>query len=87
MVLTMVNEAARCLEEGVVETPADVDFGMVTGTGWAPFRGGPLRYADSLGVDQVAEMLSRLANEVGPRFAPCDRLAEMARVKKRFYED
>ena len=87
MVLTMVNEAARCLEEGIVETAADVDFAMVTGTGWAPFRGGPLRYADSLGVDQVAEMLSRLANEVGPRFAPCDRLAEMARTKKRFYED
>ncbi len=87
MVLTMVNEAARCLEEGIVETAADVDFAMVTGTGWAPFRGGPLRYADSLGVDQVAEALSRLANEVGPRFAPCDRLAEMARTKKSFYED
>ena len=87
MVLVMVNEAVRTLEEGIVEKPEDVDFAMVTGTGWAPFRGGPLRYADSLGVDRVADSLSRLANEVGPRFAPCDRLAEMARLKKRFYED
>ena len=37
--------------------------------------------------EAYAEALSRLANEVGPRFAPCDRLAEMARLKKRFYED
>jgi 3-hydroxyacyl-CoA dehydrogenase/enoyl-CoA hydratase/3-hydroxybutyryl-CoA epimerase len=87
MVLAMVNEAARTLEEGIVEKAEDVDFAMVTGTGWAPFRGGPLRYADTLGVDRVVEALSRLANEVGPRFAPCDRLAEMARMKKRFYED
>lgn len=87
MVLAMVNEAARTLEEGVVEQAEDIDFAMVTGTGWAPFRGGPLRYADTLGVDRVVETLSRLANEVGPRFAPCDRLAEMARLKKRFYED
>ncbi|MGB8166275.1 MAG: 3-hydroxyacyl-CoA dehydrogenase NAD-binding domain-containing protein [Chthoniobacteraceae bacterium] len=87
MVLAMVNEAARTLEEGIVEKAEDVDFAMVTGTGWAPFRGGPLRYADTVGVDRVVEVLSRLANEVGPRFAPCDRLAEMARAKKRFYED
>ncbi|HYR58662.1 MAG TPA: hypothetical protein VEO95_08540, partial [Chthoniobacteraceae bacterium] len=69
------------------ETPDDIDFAMVTGTGWAPFRGGPLRYADSLGAENVVAALSRLANEAGPRFAPCDRLAEMARDKKRFYED
>jgi 3-hydroxyacyl-CoA dehydrogenase/enoyl-CoA hydratase/3-hydroxybutyryl-CoA epimerase len=87
MVLSMVNEAARTLEEGVVEKADDVDFAMVTGTGWAPFRGGPLRYADTLGIENVVGQLSRLANEVGPRFAPCDRLAEMARLKKRFYED
>jgi 3-hydroxyacyl-CoA dehydrogenase/enoyl-CoA hydratase/3-hydroxybutyryl-CoA epimerase len=86
MVLAMVNEGARCLDEGVVESPEDVDFAMVTGAGWAPFRGGPLRYADTIGVDRVVAALSRLANEVGPRFAPCDRLAEMARTQKRFYE-
>ena len=50
MVLVMVNEAARVLEEGVVAAPEDVDFGMIMGTGWAPFRGGPLRYADARGL-------------------------------------
>ncbi len=87
MVLSMVNEAARCLEEGIVDTPEDVDFAMVTGTGWAPFRGGPLRYADAIGLENVVSALSRLANEVGPRFAPCDRLAEMARHHKSFYSE
>lgn len=47
----MVNEAALCLAEGVVASPDNVDFGMILGTGWAPFRGGPLRYADALGAD------------------------------------
>ena len=46
----MVNEAARCLEEKVVATPEDADFGMMMGTGFAPFRGGPLRYADHVGI-------------------------------------
>ncbi|MGB8464043.1 MAG: 3-hydroxyacyl-CoA dehydrogenase NAD-binding domain-containing protein, partial [Terrimicrobiaceae bacterium] len=49
MVLLMINEAARCLEEHVVDDPRDVDFAMIMGTGFAPFRGGPLRYADSIG--------------------------------------
>ncbi len=49
MVLLMVNESARCLEEQIVAAPEDVDFAMIMGTGFAPFRGGPLRYADSLG--------------------------------------
>src|SRR5687768_1794660 len=55
LVLLMINEAARCLEEGVVESAADVDLAMVMGTGFAPFRGGPLRYADSLGLPKVAD--------------------------------
>jgi 3-hydroxyacyl-CoA dehydrogenase/enoyl-CoA hydratase/3-hydroxybutyryl-CoA epimerase len=87
MVLLMVNEAARCLDEGVVETPDDVDFAMVMGTGWAPFRGGPLRYADSLGTDKVVEELTQLAGEAGPHYLPCTRLEQMAHQQKRFYEE
>ena len=59
MVLVMVNEGARVLEEGVVEAPEDVDFGMIMGTGWAPFRGGPLRYADTRGLGEVVRRLGR----------------------------
>jgi 3-hydroxyacyl-CoA dehydrogenase/enoyl-CoA hydratase/3-hydroxybutyryl-CoA epimerase len=87
MVLLMINEAARCLEEGVAAEPADVDFAMVMGTGWAPFRGGPLRYADRLGAAHVATQLTRLAETVGPHFAPCSRLADAIKHPRRFYED
>ena len=87
MVLTMVNEAARCLDEGIAGEPADVDFAMVMGTGWAPFRGGPLRYADRLGAAHVATQLTRLAETVGPHFAPCARLADAVKHPRRFYEE
>jgi 3-hydroxyacyl-CoA dehydrogenase/enoyl-CoA hydratase/3-hydroxybutyryl-CoA epimerase len=87
MVLPMVNEAARCLEEGVVETAGDIDFAMVMGTGWAPFRGGPLRYADALGAEPLVAELSRLADKAGPAFQPCALLTEMARDNRSFYED
>lgn len=85
MVLVMVNEAARVLEEGVVAAPEDVDFGMIFGTGWAPFRGGPLRYADTLGAAEIVGRLEKLAAGVAPYFAPCDRLREMAAASVRFY--
>lgn len=87
MVLLMVNEAARCLEEGIAAEPADVDFAMVMGTGWAPFRGGPLRYADRLGAAHVATQLTRLSETAGPHFAPCARLADAIKHPRRFYEE
>jgi len=85
MTLVMVNEAARCLEEGVVAAPEDVDFGMIFGTGFAPFRGGPLRFADTLGTTEVVARLERLAREVAPHFEPCAQLRAMARANARFY--
>lgn len=87
MVLLMVNEAARCLEEGIAAEPADVDFAMVMGTGWAPFRGGPLRYADRLGAAHVATQLTRLSETAGPHFTPCARLADAIKHPRRFYEE
>lgn len=85
MVLVMVNEAARCLEEGVVAAPEDVDFGMIFGTGWAPFRGGPLRYADTRGVADIVARLEKLQTEVAPYFEPCAKLRHMAQSQARFY--
>ncbi|MGC3991974.1 MAG: 3-hydroxyacyl-CoA dehydrogenase NAD-binding domain-containing protein [Chthoniobacteraceae bacterium] len=87
MVLRMVNEAVRCLDERVAETAADVDFAMVMGTGFAPFRGGPLRYADSLGACKLVNELERLAENGGSEFQPCERLRRMAGKGERFYED
>lgn len=85
LVLIMVNEAARCLEEGVAAAPEDIDFGMIFGTGWAPFRGGPLRYADTLGAAEIVRRLDLLAKEVAPHFTPCERLRAMARENQTFY--
>jgi 3-hydroxyacyl-CoA dehydrogenase/enoyl-CoA hydratase/3-hydroxybutyryl-CoA epimerase len=85
VILTMVNEAARCLDEGVVATPTDIDLAMVMGTGFPPFRGGLLRYADSVGVPVVADRLARLSNAHGERLAPADRLQRMVREQRRFY--
>lgn len=73
LLLPMVNEAARCLEEGVVHRPLDVDLGMVMGTGFPPFRGGLLRYADARGVGAIVERLERLADGTG-RFRPSEAL-------------
>lgn len=85
MVLIMVNEAARVLEENVVDAPEDVDFGMIMGTGWAPFRGGPLRYADSRGLPEIVRRLEELAKTAGEHFRPAKLLQDLAREGKGFY--
>ena len=85
MVLAMINEAAACLEDGVVREPREVDVAMVLGTGFPPFRGGPLRYADATGIPIVADRLSRLADAHGARFRPAGLLQEMVRGQRRFY--
>jgi len=87
MVLLMVNEAARCLEEGIVAEPADVDFGMIMGTGFAPFLGGPLRFADSVGAPRLVDEMDHLAGAGQVRFAPCMLLQRMAKNGKKFYEE
>jgi 3-hydroxyacyl-CoA dehydrogenase/enoyl-CoA hydratase/3-hydroxybutyryl-CoA epimerase len=86
LILIMINEAVRCLEEEVVASPKDVDFGMIMGTGWAPFRGGPIRYLDSIGSKKIAERLQELAKK-DAYFTPCDMLLEYAKTNKKFYED
>ena len=85
MVLPMINEASRILAEGIVKTPGDVDLGMIMGTGFPPFRGGLLRYADSLGSARVAERLTFLAQAVDSRFAPSPQIVDLARRSAAFY--
>jgi 3-hydroxyacyl-CoA dehydrogenase/enoyl-CoA hydratase/3-hydroxybutyryl-CoA epimerase len=76
LVLPMVNEASRCLDEGVVSRPLDVDLGMVMGTGFPPFRGGLLRYADHRGVQSIVDRLDVLGGAVDGRLAPSDSLRQ-----------
>jgi 3-hydroxyacyl-CoA dehydrogenase/enoyl-CoA hydratase/3-hydroxybutyryl-CoA epimerase len=87
MVLLMINEAARCLEEVVVHEPADVDFGMIMGTGFAPFLGGPLRFADFTGTRQLVDQMKLLAGKGELRFTPCNLLQTMAGSGRKFYTD
>jgi 3-hydroxyacyl-CoA dehydrogenase/enoyl-CoA hydratase/3-hydroxybutyryl-CoA epimerase len=86
-VLIMVNEAARCLEEGIVAGPEALDMAMVMGTGFAPFRGGLLRYADERGVAAVRTRLDELAQRFGERFLAAPLLARIAENGGRFYKD
>jgi 3-hydroxyacyl-CoA dehydrogenase/enoyl-CoA hydratase/3-hydroxybutyryl-CoA epimerase len=86
LVLLMVNEAARCVEEKVVNSPEDADYGMILGTGFAPFRGGPLRYAEHFGLRKVVDELDELAQSE-EKFSPCEILRKHARDGTKFYAD
>jgi 3-hydroxyacyl-CoA dehydrogenase/enoyl-CoA hydratase/3-hydroxybutyryl-CoA epimerase len=83
LVFLMVNEAARCLEEKVVAAPEDADYGMILGTGFAPLRGGPLRFADHFG---IAKMVAA-AERHGGKYQPCALLQKHAENGTKFYED
>jgi len=86
-VLAMVNEAARCLQDGILRSSRDGDVGAVFGIGFPPFRGGPFRYVDSLGVERVVRALEGLNSDRAPRFAAAQLLIEMAREGRRFYPE
>lgn len=77
----MVNEAGRCLEEGIVASPEDIDTGLVFGTGFPPFLGGLCRWADTEGLDEIVKTLQAFASQQGERFTPCDYL----KGRKSFY--
>jgi len=85
LIYTMINEAARIVEEELVRDVADVDIGMIFGTGFAPFRGGLLRYADSVGADSIVTDLELFARNFGPRFQPAPFLQGLSVSGKKFY--
>ena len=84
MVLAMVNESARCVEEGIVSQPGHVDLALIFGAGFPPFRGGPLRHADTVGLQGIAARLIALQAEKGERFAPSPLLVAKAAAGERF---
>jgi 3-hydroxyacyl-CoA dehydrogenase/enoyl-CoA hydratase/3-hydroxybutyryl-CoA epimerase len=86
LVFLMVNEAARCVEEKVVDSPEDADYGMILGTGFAPFRGGPLRFAEHFGLKIVVDELERLAQSE-EKFSPCEILKKHVRDGTNFYSE
>ncbi|KAF0852225.1 mitochondrial enoyl-CoA hydratase / long-chain 3-hydroxyacyl-CoA dehydrogenase [Andalucia godoyi] len=87
-VLLMVNEASHILGDGVADRPEDIDIGMIFGTGFAPFRGGLLAYAEQRGIGNVVDALRRLEKKYGARFAPAPYLVNMVAEKRtRFFPD
>src|SRR5205814_8555673 len=83
--LQMVNEAAHCLGEGILRSARDGDVGAVFGLGWPPFRGGPLRYADSLGPAEVVARLRQYQDKFGVRFTPAPNLVQLAGSGGKFH--
>ena len=85
MIYPMVNEAARCLDEKIVTRPQDVDLGMIFGTGFAPFRGGLLTFADNENIQKIYDTLVDFSDLYGKRFTPSEKLSEIAKSDKGFY--
>ena len=84
-VLLMLNEAAMCLDEGVIRNARDGDIGAIFGIGFPPFLGGPFRYMDSLGIDHVVARLNYYTGVLGDKFKPAEVLVKMAAEKATFY--
>jgi 3-hydroxyacyl-CoA dehydrogenase/enoyl-CoA hydratase/3-hydroxybutyryl-CoA epimerase len=86
MVLSMINEAVLILDEKIVATAGELDLAMIMGTGFPPFRGGLLRYADALGGPYILGRLDELSSSVGPRFRPNEPLKRLASRDGKFYQ-
>ena len=84
-VYTMLNEAMRCLDEGIIRNARDGDIGTIFGIGFPPFLGGPFQYIDHIGADKVVARLNTWASEHGDRFKPCAALVTMAEQGTKCY--
>ncbi|MBN2425878.1 MAG: enoyl-CoA hydratase/isomerase family protein [Calditrichaceae bacterium] len=85
MIYPMINEAARCLEEGIVSQPRDIDVGIIFGTGFAPFKGGLLKIAETEGLNKISDTLHSFSEKYGTRFKVSGSLQNIVDSKKRFY--
>ena len=82
--IPMINEAIRCLEEGIVATAAEADMGLIYGLGFPPFRGGPLRYVDTMGLANFVALADKYA-DLGEIYQVTDKTRAMAQSGQVFY--
>ena len=85
MLANAINEAAYMIQEGICDRPQDMDLAMIYGTGFPPFRGGILRYADTWGLSRVLKKLVELEAQYGIHFKPAALIQEMVEKEKTFY--
>ncbi len=86
MILIMINEASRCLADGIVDEASTIDVGMILGTGFPPFRGGLLHYADHFGIANIVDSLNLLKERLGAdRFTPSEYLLNLRERSGHFY--
>src|SRR5690606_14918892 len=83
MMVPLCIETVRCLEDGIVETAAEADMGLVYGIGFPPFRGGALFYIDTIGVEEFCRIADKYKS-LGKLYHPTDGLREMAKSGKKF---
>ncbi len=84
--LIMINEAGRILEEGYIKNPHYLDMCMIMGAGFPAFRGGVLKYADSIGLDVINDKLHKFTKKHGERFTPCQLIQNLAKENTKFYQ-
>lgn len=86
MMVPMATELARCLEEGIVDSPAEADMALVYGIGFPPFRGGIFAWLDSIGLDNFVKMAEKYS-DLGELYKPTEGMREMAASGKTYYGD
>ena len=84
MMIPLCLETVLCLEESIVDSPAAADMGLIWGIGFPPFRGGPLRYIDSVGAETFCAMADIYSN-LGAAYKPPKLLTTMAKENRRFF--
>jgi 3-hydroxyacyl-CoA dehydrogenase/enoyl-CoA hydratase/3-hydroxybutyryl-CoA epimerase len=85
LLFAFLNEAALCLQDGILRSPRDGDMGAIYGLGFPPFLGGPFRYLDHLGARFAVQVLEKLADRHGERFRPAQVLQDLAREGWAFH--
>ena len=80
----MLMESSRCLEDNIVETPMEVDMGLIYGLGFPPFRGGIFRWADNVGLNEIIQRAEK-HNALGKVYEPTEQIRKMAQEGQLFH--